>query len=88
MTLNGAAIDPARDYRVTVSIFLANGGDSFDVFRQGRNRTIGMLDIAALEAWLQAVPPRVAPPEPRHTDLHPELNPNFRPTPPGQKYRR
>ena len=69
-------------------MFLANGGDSFDAFRQGRNRTIGMLDIAALEAWLQAVPPRVAPPEPRHTDLHPELNPNYRPTPPGQKYRR
>ncbi len=87
MTLNGAAIDPARDYPVTVSMFLANGGDSFDAFRAGRNRTIGGLDIAALEAWLQAVPPRVPPAEPRHKDLRPELNPNYRPTPPGQKYR-
>ncbi len=87
MALNGTVIDPARDYRVTVSMFLANGGDSFDAFRQGRSRTIGGLDIAALEAWLQAVPPRVAPPEPRHNDLRPELNPNYRPTPPGQKYR-
>ena len=87
MALNGAAIDPAKDYRVTVSMFLANGGDSFDQFQKGRNRTIGVMDIAALEAWLQAVPPRKAPSEPRHKDLHPELNPNYRPTPPGQKYR-
>ena len=87
IALNGAPIDPARDYRITVSMFLANGGDSFSGFEKGRNRTIGTMDIAALEAWLQAVPPRVAPPEPRHTDLSPELNPNYRPTPPGQKYR-
>ena len=87
MVLNGTRIDPARDYRVTVSMFLANGGDSFESFEKGRSRTIGMLDITALEAWLQAVPPRVAPPEPRHTDLRPELNPNYRPSPPGQKYR-
>ncbi len=87
MKLNGAAIDPAKDYRVTVSMFLANGGDDFDLFRLGRNRTIGTTDIAAFEAWLQAVPPRVAPPEARTSDLRPELNPNYRPTPPGQKYR-
>jgi 5'-nucleotidase len=87
MMLNGTAIDLQRDYRVTVAEFLANGGDGFPAFRNGRNRTIGGLDIAALEAWLQAVPPRVAPQEPRHTDLRPELNPNYRPSPPGQKYR-
>jgi 5'-nucleotidase len=87
MALNGVPVDPARDYRVTISMFLANGGDSFSSFDAGRNRTIGTLDIMALEAWLQAVPPRVAPAEPRHTDLHPELNPNYRPSPPGQKYR-
>ena len=87
MALGGAPIDPARDYRVTVSMFLANGGDDFDEFRNGRNRTIGVTDIVAFEAWLKAVPPRVAPPEPRHSDLHPELNPNYRPSPPGQKYR-
>ena len=87
MALNGVPVDQTRDYRVTVSMFLANGGDSFDGFEAGRNRTIGTMDILALEAWLQAVPPRVAPPDPRHTDLRPELNPNYRPTPPGQKYR-
>ena len=87
LTLGGAALDPAREYRVTVSMFLANGGDDFDLFRAGRSRTIGVVDLAALEAWLQAVPPRKVPPEPRTTDLRPELNPNKRIDPPGQKYR-
>lgn len=87
MDFNGAPVDPAREYRVTVSTFLANGGDDFDLFRLGRSRTIGATDIQALEAWLKAVPPRAAPTEVRHTDLHPELNPNYRPTPAGQKYR-
>jgi 5'-nucleotidase len=87
MTLNGAAIDPAKDYRVTVANFLANGGDSYSAFLKGRNRTTGPTDIAALEAWLQAKPGRAAPRESRTTDLRPELNPNNRVSPPGQKYR-
>jgi 5'-nucleotidase len=86
ITLNGAAIDAAKDYRVTVSMFLANGGDGFSTFLKGRNRTIGGKDIDALEAWLKAVPPRTAPAESRTTDVHPELNPNTRSSPPGQKY--
>jgi 5'-nucleotidase len=87
MKLNGVPIDPAREYRVTVNMFLANGGDSFTLFREGRNRTIGKLDIEALEAWLQAVPPRAAPPESRITDLRPDLMPRRISAPPGQKYR-
>jgi 5'-nucleotidase len=87
MTLNGAAIDLANDYRVTVANFLANGGDSFSVFLKGRNRSQGPTDIAALEEWLQAKPGRAAPAESRTTDLRPELNPNNRVSPPGQKYR-
>jgi len=87
MSLDGQPIDPARDYRVTVSMFLANGGDSYTSFRNGRNRTIGGLDIAALEAWLQAVPPRAAPTELRHKDLRPDLTPRRISAPPGQKYR-
>jgi len=88
MTLKGTAIDPAKDYRVTVSMFLANGGDSFSAFAKGRDRAIGMADIAALEAWLKPEPPRAVPSESRTSDAHPELNPNYRPVPPGQKYRR
>ncbi len=87
MTLNGAAIDLTKDYRVTVATFLANGGDSYSAFLKGRNRTQGPTDIAALEAWLQAKPGRAAPAESRTTDLHPELNPSNRVSPPGQKYR-
>jgi 5'-nucleotidase len=87
MTLNGMTVDPIKDYRVTVSMFLANGGDSYATFLKGRNRAIGGNDLTALEAWLKAVPPRAVPSEVRTTDVRPDLNPNNRTTPPGQKYR-
>lgn len=77
MELNGAAIDLAMDYRVTVNVYLANGGDSFDAFLKGRDRVIGMTDIAALEAWLKPnSPPRAGSPEQRATDLNPSLKTN------------
>ncbi len=88
LSLGGVAIDPARTYRVTVSNFLANGGDSFTAFTKGRDRTTGPSDIAALEAWLGAQPPRLAPTETRATDLQPALNQTRSTTPPGVRYRR
>jgi 5'-nucleotidase len=88
MTLDGKPIDPAGSYRVTVSNFLANGGDTYTAFTKGRDRTVGPSDIAALEAWLQANPPRAAPAEARHTDLQPALNRTRSTTPPGLTYRR
>jgi 5'-nucleotidase len=87
MTLNGAPIDPARDYRVSVSNFLANGGDTFSTFTKGRARTLGPSDIVAFEAWLQLNPPRAAPIELRAVDLKPELNRTRSTTPPGVRYR-
>ncbi len=87
MTLNGAPIDPAQIYRITTSEFLGKGGDSYSGFLKARDPVHGIADIAALEAWLQAVPPRTGPTEGRTTDLRPELNPNRDTTPPGQKYR-
>lgn len=87
MTLDGAAIDPAKSYRVTVVSFLANGGDEYSAFTKGRDRTVGTTDIAALEAWLKADPPRAAPPESRATDLRPDLNTLRSTAPPGTKYR-
>jgi len=87
MTLNGAAINPAATYRITTSLFLGNGGDSFDLFLKARDRVVGVLDIAAFEAWLKAVPPRVTPKDSRTTDMRPDLNPNRSTVPPGQKYR-
>ncbi len=87
MILNGAPIDPAKTYRITTNQFLSNGGDSYSGFLKARDEVIGTSDIAALEAWLKAVPPRAGPAEARTTDLRPELNPNRDTTPPGQKYR-
>jgi 5'-nucleotidase len=87
MILNGAPIDPAKTYRITTNQFLSNGGDSYSGFLKARDEVIGTSDIAALEAWLKAVPPRAGPTETRTTDLRPELNPNRDTTPPGQKYR-
>jgi 5'-nucleotidase len=87
MTLNGELIDPGATYRVTVSNFLANGGDTFTAFTKGRNRTLGPTDIAAFEAWLKSQPPRVAPPDRREIDLKPELNAVRSTAPPGLKYR-
>jgi len=87
MTLNGAPLDPQASYRVTVSDFLANGGDTFTTFTQGTNRTPGMVDLAALEAWLAQNSPRPLPSEARDVDQRPDLNPNGnRPPPPGMHY--
>ena len=72
MTLDGEPIRPEARYRVTTNSFLAGGGDSYSVFRDGTDATIGMADIAALEAWLQAIPPRAVPEELRTLDVTPK----------------
>jgi 5'-nucleotidase len=86
LTLAGVPIDPAKDYRITVNAFLAGGGDTFASFASGRNLTVGMTDIDALQAWLKALPARVPPAEQRAIDLRPETNPAARPAPPGAHY--
>ena len=87
VTLDGTPIDPARDYRVTVNSYLANGGDSFAAFVQGRDRVIGTTDIAALEAYLKpASPMRSASREVRVKDLRPDLKTNNLKAPPGITY--
>ena len=51
MQLNGAPIDEDRVYRVSVSNFLATGGDNFTVFREGTDIAGGGVeDVDALEA--------------------------------------
>lgn len=65
MTLDGRPIDPAKDYRVTVSTFLAKGGDGFSAFAKQRDAMLGATDIDALEAWIKAVPMRAVPTESR-----------------------
>jgi len=61
LTLGGAALDPARRYRVTVNNFLALGGDGFSLFARGTDVALGMTDLEALEAWIKAVPLRQVP---------------------------
>ena len=61
MSLNGAALNPAGSYRVTVNSFLADGGDAFGVLVQGSDRLGGAVDLDAFEAYLLANPGGVAP---------------------------
>ena len=48
--LEGKPIEGAANYRVTVNSFLAAGGDSFPVFKLGRDTRTGMMDVDAFEA--------------------------------------
>lgn len=71
ITLDGQPLDDAASYRVTTSDFLSAGGDTYSAFAKGKDRVIGISDLAALEAWLQAIPPRPVPQEERAKDLTP-----------------
>ena len=86
MALDGRPVAPNQSLRVTVNMFLANGGDSFTQFAKGRDRTIGMSDIAAFEAWLQTTPARQPPADQREIDLMPALEGFSAPAPPGHHY--
>ena len=71
LTLNGAPIDPATTYRVTMNNFLASGGDGFTVFNQGTNALGGAQDIDALVDYFDsflpgAVPTPAGQPDHRH----------------------
>ncbi|KHK99015.1 5'-nucleotidase [Microbacterium mangrovi] len=57
VTLNGAALDDAKTYRVTTNNFLAGGGDNFPTFLASKNVYFGGLDIDAFAAYLSANSP-------------------------------
>ncbi len=61
VTLDGQPLDDARSYRVTMNSFLAGGGDSFTVFREGAEVLSGAVDLEASEEWLRAAPDRAFP---------------------------
>jgi 5'-nucleotidase len=61
ITLNGVAIDPAANYRVTANSFLSDGGDNFSVFTQGTNKVPGNVDTDAFENYLVANPGGITP---------------------------
>jgi 5'-nucleotidase len=52
MTLDGAPLDPAATYRVTVNNFLASGGDGFSLLSEGRAIHDAGVDLDALEAYI------------------------------------
>lgn len=62
--LNGVVIDPGANYRVTVNSFLADGGDSFPILRQGTDRLGGEVDTDAFEKYFAANSP--VPPGPQN----------------------
>lgn len=62
LRLNGQPIWPGDTVRVTVNSFLASGGDSFTVLKQGREPRTGMMDVDALEAYVKANPTLVPQP--------------------------
>jgi 5'-nucleotidase len=52
--VNGAALDPARSYRVGTFSFLATGGDNFRVFTEGSNtKDSGLVDRDAWIGYMQ-----------------------------------
>jgi 5'-nucleotidase len=52
--VNGAPINVAAEYRITVNSFLADGGDSFPVLKLGSNRVGGDVDTDAFEDYFTA----------------------------------
>jgi 5'-nucleotidase len=60
MTLNGARIDPAASYRVTVNNYLSVGGDGFTALKDGTAQQVGVYDADALYNYFKASGP-IAP---------------------------
>ena len=53
---NGQTLTPESRLRVTVNGFLAGGGDSFPVLKEGTDRVTGIMDIDALELYVKNNP--------------------------------
>jgi 5'-nucleotidase len=51
-----APLAKERTYSVAVNSFLAPGGDNFSVLAQGKNRSVGPLDLEALTRYVEASP--------------------------------
>ena len=57
MYLNGALIDPAATYKVTVNSFLASGGDNFATLAEGTNAAdSGKVDLQSMVDYFVANP--------------------------------
>ena len=56
LTLDGQPLVDTKDYRVVVNNFMAEGGDDYSVFRQGRDKINLGVDIDALVEWIAENP--------------------------------
>ncbi|GAA2665262.1 MULTISPECIES: bifunctional UDP-sugar hydrolase/5'-nucleotidase [Actinosynnema] len=61
LAINGAAVDPATGYRITINSFLQGGGDGFSAFTSGTSVTGGGIDLDAFTGYLAAHPNVSAP---------------------------
>lgn len=66
--LDGAALDPAKTYRVAMNEFLGGGGDGFPALGQGTNKLVGASDLDLFNAYLAANSTATAPLAPPATD--------------------
>ncbi|XVV04036.1 bifunctional metallophosphatase/5'-nucleotidase [Actinosynnema sp. CA-248983] len=69
VVLNGAPLDPAANYRVTINSFLQGGGDGFSAFTGGTNITGGGIDLDGFIAYLKAHDGITAPATGRITNV-------------------
>ena len=53
MKLHGVPIEMNKTYRITVSDFMASGGDSYTVLKQGRNQQTGELDSVVAKLYFR-----------------------------------
>ena len=56
LTLDGQPLVETKDYRIVVNNFMAEGGDDFSVFRQGRDKVNLGVDLDALVEWIAENP--------------------------------
>lgn len=54
--IDGAPLDLARNYRIVVNNFMADGGNDLGILRQGKERMAIGMDIDALVEWLSENP--------------------------------
>ena len=57
VTINGQPLDRDRAYRIAVNSYIAQGGDRFNVFTAGKDRTTGRITRDALADYLRANSP-------------------------------
>jgi 5'-nucleotidase len=56
VAVNGAPLNLAATYTVTVNSFLADGGDNFTMLKNGTDRVVGPVDLQALIDYVKAMP--------------------------------